>query len=64
MEQPEYHDYRDEGGFLVKFNGKDAFRANSVSFDYDTWKYNNSGDGDTPIPSDVQTITIIVEHPE
>lgn len=56
--------YPDEGGFLVKFNGKNAFRACTVSFDYDNWTYNNSAKGDKPIPTDVQTITIVVEHPE
>ena len=29
----------DEGGFLVKFDGKKSFRCYKVEFDYDEWQY-------------------------
>ncbi len=28
-----------EGGFLVKFDGKEVERCYAVSFDYDDWQY-------------------------
>ena len=28
-----------EGGFLVKFDGKEVTRCYAVSFDYDEWQY-------------------------
>lgn len=28
-----------EGGFLVKFDGKEIIRCYAVGFDYDDWKY-------------------------
>ncbi|MFH1309764.1 MAG: hypothetical protein ABIH85_03680 [Candidatus Omnitrophota bacterium] len=56
--------YPDEGGFLVKFNEKDAFRCFAIDFDYDNWEYSKNANEKKPIPEDVKTITIVVEHPE
>jgi len=52
-----------EGGFLLKFNGKEAQRCYSVSFDYDLWKYTMNAK-EKELPPDVKTIIIEVEHSE
>jgi hypothetical protein len=50
-----------EGGFVVKFDGKEVARCYSVSFDYDEWSYtiNEKEGGELP---QVKTITIEVER--
>ena len=54
--------YQDEGGFLVKFNDKEVFHCSSANFDYDNWEYSENANEKKPIPTDVKTITIVVEH--
>jgi len=50
-----------EGGFLVKFDGKEVARCYAVSFDYDDRKYviNNTEKHELP---PVRRITIEVEE--
>ena len=55
--------YPDEGGFLLKFNGKDVKYCYKVSVDYDNWEYSVNADPPQEIPGEVKTITIEVEHP-
>ena len=51
-----------EGGFLVKFDGKEAERCFAVSFDYDDWQYVVNGQETKKLPNDVETIAVIVER--
>ena len=51
-----------DGGFLVKFDGKEAFRCYEVAFDYDEWECSiNNGTEKRELPSRVKSITIKVE---
>jgi len=49
-----------DGGFLVKFDGKEVGRCYSIAFNYDEWKYKMNIEEKELPPVDV--ITIIVEH--
>lgn len=51
-----------EGGFLVKFDGKEAVRCYAVSFDYDEWQYTINGTDKKELPVGVEKITIEVER--
>ena len=50
-----------DGGFLVKFDGKEAFRCYFVSFDYDEWFYTVNNNEKHVIPPNVKNISIIRE---
>ncbi|MBU0548506.1 MAG: hypothetical protein KJ710_07905 [Candidatus Omnitrophica bacterium] len=51
-----------DGGFLVKFDGKEAFRCYAVAFDYDEWQVIiNNGQEKKELPPRVKSITIKVE---
>ena len=56
-------EHRDEGGFLLKFNGKEVQRCVSVSVDYDLWEYTVNAEA-KKLPGDLKTVTVEVEHPE
>ncbi len=49
-----------EGGFLVKFDGKEAFRCYFVSFDYDQLQYTVNNKETHKLPK-VKNITITRE---
>lgn len=51
----------EEGGFLVKFDGKEVTRCYAVAFDYDEWQYmiNNTERRELP---PVRNISIEVEE--
>lgn len=51
-----------EGGFLVKFDGKEVERCFAVAFDYDTREYTVNNTETKPLPADVGTITVAVER--
>ena len=51
-----------DGGFLVKFDGKEVARCYAVSFDYDLREYTINNKETKELPSDVETITVIVER--
>jgi hypothetical protein len=51
----------DDGGFLVKFDGKEAFRCHAVSFDYDDYQYIVNGSEEHEMPSFVKKIEIVLE---
>ena len=53
-----------DGGFLVKFDGKFAFRCANVNFDYDTFTYKSNGDKEEkPFPKEgIAKIEIIFEE--
>ena len=50
-----------EGGFLVKFDGKEVERCFAVSFDYDDWQYTINGADKKELPAGVESITIEIE---
>ncbi len=50
-----------EGGFLVKFDGKEITRCFAVSFDYDKHEYVVNEKEKHELPLEVTTITIAVE---
>ena len=49
-----------DGGFLVKFDGKEVVRCYAVSFDYDDWQYTINEKDKKELPA-VKNITIEVE---
>lgn len=49
------------GGFLVKFDGKEAARCYAVSFDYDEWEYVVNGKDKRDLPKGVKSITVEIE---
>jgi hypothetical protein len=51
-----------EGGFLIKFDGKEVTRCFAVAFDYDKWQYTINDTIKKELPADVETITITVER--
>jgi len=51
----------DEGGFLVKFDGKKPIRCYKVEFDYDEWQYVVNGTKKKELPPRVKNITVKVE---
>lgn len=51
-----------EGGFLVKFNGKEVTRCYAVAFDYDEWQYIINNTETKALPGGVEAITITVEQ--
>lgn len=52
-----------EGGFLIKFNGKDVQRCHSFSVDYDMWQFTVNTET-KELPSDLESVTVDVEHGE
>ena len=50
-----------EGGFLVKFDGKEVTRCFAVAFDYDERQCTINEREKRELPSDLKVITIEVE---
>ena len=50
-----------DGGFLVKFDGKEVERCYTVSFDYDERQFTINDTEKRELPSDLKVITIEVE---
>jgi len=51
-----------DGGFLVKFDGKVAFRCANVSFDYDEFTYKRNNEEPKDFPKEgIKKIEIILE---
>jgi len=50
-----------EGGFLLKFDGKEAERCYAVSFDYDDWQYVINEKERKALPAGTRSITIEIE---
>jgi len=51
-----------DGGFLVKFDGKEIERCYAVAFDYDEWQYTVNNTEKKELPAGVEKITIEVEQ--
>ena len=52
-----------EGGFLLKFNGREIARCHTVAFDYDQWQYTINNTEKKELPPEVKTISVEAEHP-
>ena len=50
-----------DGGFVVKFDGKDEVPCYAVAFDYDEWKYIVNEKETRELPKGIKTITVEVE---
>jgi len=50
-----------EGGFLVKFDGKEVTRCYAVAFDYDEWQYTINDKEKRELPP-VRNISIEVKE--
>jgi hypothetical protein len=50
-----------EGGFLVKFDGKEVERCFAVSFDYDDWQYVVNGKETKSLPEGLENIVVTIE---
>jgi hypothetical protein len=50
-----------EGGFLVKFNGKEIVRCYAIAFDYDERQYVVNNTKKEKLPPNTKTITVEVE---
>ena len=51
-----------DGGFLVKLDGKKAFRCYAVAFDYDEWQFTVNGQEKHEFPKGVKKITVELEE--
>jgi len=51
-----------EGGFLVKFDGKEVARCYAVAFDYDERQYTINETEKLKLPAGVENISIEVER--
>lgn len=50
-----------EGGFLVKFDGKEVERCFAVAFDYDDWQYTINETEKKALPFGIKRITVEIE---
>jgi hypothetical protein len=53
-----------DGGFVVKFDGKEVRRCYAAAFDYDEWQYTINDTKTKELPSKVRVITIEIEEGE
>ena len=51
-----------DGGFLIRFDGKEADRCYTVAFNYDDWKYTINAGETKPIPDGVRRIIVDIEN--
>jgi hypothetical protein len=51
-----------EGGFLVKFDGKEIASCYAVAFDYDDWQYVINNEEKHELPTGVESVTIEIER--
>jgi len=51
-----------EGGFLVKFDGKEVSRCYAVAFDYDDWQYTINEKDKRELPAGAKKINIEIEE--
>lgn len=51
----------EEGGFLVKFDGKEITRCHSIAFDHDDWQYTVNNTENHELPAGVRNISITIE---
>ena len=47
-----------DGGFVVKFDGKEACRCYKIALDHDEWKYAINNQEAKELPQGVKAITV------
>lgn len=50
-----------EGGFVVKFDGKEVVRCYAIAFDYDEWQYVINDTEKHELPAGVKSMAIELE---
>ncbi|MBL0059061.1 MAG: hypothetical protein IPP35_08120 [Elusimicrobia bacterium] len=50
-----------DGGFLIKFDGKEVARCYKVSFSYDDWTYATNFEQPKPLPAKLKSVSIVLE---
>jgi hypothetical protein len=53
-----------DGGFVIKFDGKEVGRCYAAAFDHDEWQYTINDTKTKELPPKVRTITIEIEEGE
>lgn len=53
-----------EGGFLLKFDGKEIARCYAVAFDYDEWQYIINDREKKELPAGIKSISVEIEEIE
>ena len=51
----------EDGGGVVRFDGKDVRRCYSVSFDYDRWEYRVNNEDAKALPDKLKSLAVVVE---
>ena len=51
-----------DGGFVVRFNGKEVVRCYAIAFDYDQRLYVVNNMEKHSLPDDLETITVKIEE--
>ena len=47
-----------DGGFILKFNGKEVARGLKLSFDHDNWEWSIDDYDPSPFPNNLKAINI------
>lgn len=50
-----------DGGFLIKFNGKEVARCYKIAFSHDEWTYTTNFDKPKPLPDKLRSIEVLIE---
>lgn len=50
-----------DGGFLIKFDGKEVERCYKIAFSYDEWTYTTNFDKPNPLPDKLKSIEVMIE---
>ncbi|MBK8871708.1 MAG: hypothetical protein IPN19_11915 [Elusimicrobia bacterium] len=50
-----------DGGFLIKFDGKEVVRCYKVAFSYDEWSWTKNFDAPESLPDKLKTIEVKLE---
>jgi len=50
-----------DGGFVIKFDGKEVCRCFAVAFDYDAWEYTVNEKETKSLPAGLKNIAVTAE---
>lgn len=50
-----------DGGFVIKFDGREVARCYKVSFSHDEWTYTTNYEAPKPLPDTLKTISVVTE---
>jgi hypothetical protein len=51
-----------DGGFLIKFDGKDVAHCYKVTFSYDDWTYTINFDAPKQLPDELDSVEVVIEE--